>query len=79
MKLAKNAIDVGIYTNQREAQLTFWQEEVGLPFDELLKVGGGTHQLRHDLNGSVFSKIPIPWVLKMHLLLNFFKKFSYEN
>lgn len=54
MKLAKNAIDVGIYTNQREAQLAFWQQEVGLPFEELLKVGGGTHQLRHDLNGSVF-------------------------
>ncbi len=54
MELAKNAIDVGIYTNQREAQLEFWQNEVGLPFEELLKVGGGTHQLRHNLNGSVF-------------------------
>lgn len=54
MKLAKNAIDVGIYTNQREAQLSFWQQEVGLPFEELLKVGGGVHQLRHNLNGSVF-------------------------
>ena len=54
MKLAKNAIDVGIYTNLREEQLAFWQSEVGLPFEELLKVGGGVHQLRHDLNGSVF-------------------------
>ena len=54
MKLAKNAIDVGIYTNQREEQLEFWQQEVGLEFEELLKVGGGVHQLRHNLNGSVF-------------------------
>lgn len=54
MELAKNAIDVGIYTNQRESQLEFWQNEVGLPFEELLKVGGGSHQLRHNLNGSVF-------------------------
>ena len=54
MELAKNAIDVGIYTNQREVQLAFWQEQVGLPFEELLKVGGGVHQLRHNLIGSVF-------------------------
>jgi catechol 2,3-dioxygenase-like lactoylglutathione lyase family enzyme len=54
MELAKNAIDIGIYTNQREQQLSFWQEQVGLPFEELLKVGGGSHQLRHALNGSVF-------------------------
>ena len=33
--------------------LAFWGEEVGLPFEELLKVGGGTHQLRHGLNGAV--------------------------
>tara|TARA_R110002073_G_scaffold7456_2_gene42376 strand:- start:7551 stop:8237 length:687 start_codon:yes stop_codon:yes gene_type:complete len=54
MELAKNAIDVGIFTNQREEQLAFWQEKVGLPFEELLKTGGGAHQLRHGLNGSVF-------------------------
>jgi len=54
MELAKNAIDVGIYTNQREEQLSFWQDQVGLPFEELLKVGGGSHQLRHGLKGSVF-------------------------
>ena len=54
MELAKNAIDIGIFTNQREEQLSFWQEQVGLPFEELLKTGGGSHQLRHALNGSVF-------------------------
>jgi lactoylglutathione lyase len=54
MKLAKECIDIGIYTNQREEQLAFWQNKVGLPFEELLKVGGGSHQLRHSLNGSIF-------------------------
>ena len=54
MKLAKDCIDIGVQTNQREAMLAFWGDEVGLPFEELLKVGGGTHQLRHGLNGAVF-------------------------
>ena len=54
MKLAKDCIDVGVQTNQRDAMLTFWGDEIGLPFEELLKVGGGTHQLRHGLNGAVF-------------------------
>ena len=39
MKLAKDCIDIGVQTNQREPMLAFWQEEAGLPFEELLKVG----------------------------------------
>jgi lactoylglutathione lyase len=54
MKLAKNYIDVGIQTNQLEPMMSFWQKEISLPYEELLKVGGGTHQHRHMLNGSVF-------------------------
>ncbi len=54
MKLAKDHIDIGIQTNQREEMLTFWGETIGLPYDELLKVGGGMHQHRHALNGSIF-------------------------
>ena len=54
MKLAKPCIDIGIFTNQREEQLAFWQQDINLPFSELLKTGGGSHQLRHDLNGSIF-------------------------
>lgn len=54
MKLAKDYIDVGVQTNRREPMLDFWQHRVGLPYEELLKVGGGTHQHRHSLNGSVF-------------------------
>ena len=54
MRLAKPFIDVGVQTNQRESMLSFWGQTVGLSFEELLKVGGGTHQLRHHCNGSVF-------------------------
>ncbi len=54
MKLAKNYIDVGVQTNKLEPMMSFWQQDVGLPYEELLKVGGGTHQHRHTLNGSVF-------------------------
>lgn len=54
MKLAKPYIDVGIQTNNKQPMLDFWQHEAGLPYEELLKVGGGNHQHRHSLNGSVF-------------------------
>lgn len=54
MKLAKDYIDVGVQTNRLEPMLKFWQEEAGLEYEELLKVGGGTHQHRHAMNGSVF-------------------------
>lgn len=54
MKLAKDAIDIGVYTNQLEPMLGFWQETIGLPYEELLKVGGGVHQHRLGLAGSVF-------------------------
>lgn len=54
MRLAKPFIDLGLQTNQRESMLGFWGQTVGLEFEELLKVGGGTHQLRHQCNGSVF-------------------------
>ena len=54
MKLSKEFIDVGVQTNQRESMLDFWGNDIGLPYEELLKVGGGNHQHRHTLNGSVF-------------------------
>ncbi len=64
MELAKPYIDFGLYTNNREAMLDFWQNDVGLAFDHLLKVGGGVHQLRHDMNGSVLkinaARDPLP-------------------
>jgi catechol 2,3-dioxygenase-like lactoylglutathione lyase family enzyme len=34
--------------------LAFWQEEVGLAFENLLPIGQGLRQHRHGMNGSVF-------------------------
>jgi len=50
---AKQAIDVGLYTDQLDASLAFWRDEVGLPYEELLKAGGGIHQHRLTLHGGV--------------------------
>ena len=54
MNLAKHCIDVGVRTNNIDAMLEFWTKEVGLPYMELLKVGGGVHQHRLSLKGSIF-------------------------
>lgn len=44
--------------------LAFWRDEIGLPYEELLKIGGGVHQHRLGLNGSVFklnhARDPLP-------------------
>ena len=53
MRLAKDGIDVGLYTNQYEALRDFYCDRLGLPYEELLKVGGGVHQHRLGLRGSV--------------------------
>ena len=53
MNLAKPYIDVGLYCRDREAVTAFWQQEVGLAFESLLKLGGGAQQWRHDLSGSI--------------------------
>ncbi|MGV0033792.1 MAG: hypothetical protein ACNYPE_02130, partial [Candidatus Azotimanducaceae bacterium WSBS_2022_MAG_OTU7] len=64
MKLAKDCIDVGVRTNNLDAMLRFWTKEVGLPYDELLKIGGGVHQHRLGLNGSILklnhARSPLP-------------------
>lgn len=53
MELAKPRIDVGLFTTNLEPMLDFWQNEIGLPFDHVLPLGGGLQQHRHDLLGSV--------------------------
>lgn len=53
MKLAKPSLDVGLFTNNIDGMLRFYQDEIGLPFEELLPTGGGARQYRHGLNGSV--------------------------
>lgn len=51
--LAKPALDVGLFTNQRDAMLAFWQGPAGVPFGELLPIGGGVQQHRHAIGDSV--------------------------
>lgn len=53
MRLAKDFLDFGLFTNNLEPMLEFWQNEVGLPFEEMLPTGGGSRQHRHGLNGAV--------------------------
>ena len=53
MKLAKECLDVGLYTEQYEPARAFYCDQLGLPYEELLKVGGGVHQHRFGLHGSV--------------------------
>jgi lactoylglutathione lyase len=52
-ELAKDRLDVGLYTNRVDELRQFYGETLGLPYEELLKVGGGVHQHRYGLRGSV--------------------------
>lgn len=51
--IAKDCLDVGLFTNNLETMLSFWQSEIGLSFDHMLPVGGGVRQYRHDYEGAV--------------------------
>lgn len=53
LKLAKPALDVGLFTNDRESMLPFWQQEVGLSCAEMLPLGGGLQQHRHPIGESI--------------------------
>ena len=53
MKLAKASLDVGLYTNDIDALRAFYEHTIGLPYEELLRAGGGVHQHRLGLRGSV--------------------------
>jgi len=53
MKLAKPRFDIGLATNNLDEMLSFWQNDVGVPLDHVLKVRRGQNQHRHDLMGSV--------------------------
>jgi lactoylglutathione lyase len=64
VRIAKPAIDVGLHTNNKDQLLSFWQNEIGLPFAETLPVGRGVHQLRHAIGDSVLkinhNRDPLP-------------------
>jgi lactoylglutathione lyase len=53
MDLAKPQLDIGLFTNQRDAQLAFWQQTAGLAYDHMGKLGGGMQQHRHHAHGSI--------------------------
>jgi catechol 2,3-dioxygenase-like lactoylglutathione lyase family enzyme len=53
MELAKDCIDVGLFTNRIEEMRQFYGERIRLPYEELLPVGGGVKQYRYGLLGSV--------------------------
>ena len=53
MDLAKYQLDIGLFTNQREEMLSFWQGLPGVAYEGPLSVGGGVQQHRHQLRGSV--------------------------
>ena len=52
--IAKDCVDIGLFTNNLDPMLSFWQSEIGLSFDHMLPVGGGVRQYRHDYERAVF-------------------------
>ena len=64
MKLAKQHLDIGLFSNKRDEQLAFWQHTVGLAYDHVGKLGGGVQQHRHHMNGSILkmnhARDPLP-------------------
>ena len=53
MRLAKQHVDLGLFTNNTDAMLAFWRNDAGLTYEEMLPMGGGLRQHRHAMNGSV--------------------------
>jgi catechol 2,3-dioxygenase-like lactoylglutathione lyase family enzyme len=53
VQLAKPHLDIGLFCRDIDASRAFYEQSVGLPYEELLKVGGGVHQHRLGLRGAV--------------------------
>ena len=53
MHLAKQHLDVGFSTNDWDAVQRFWGEEIGLVYEEYLKIGSGVRQHRFGVHGTV--------------------------
>lgn len=64
MELAKNCLDLGLFTNRLDEMKKFYGERLQLPYEELLPLGGGMQQHRYGLLGSVLkinhSRDPLP-------------------
>jgi len=63
MKLAKPHLDIGLFTNDIDAQRAFWGDTIGLRLDHELKLGNGWVQHRYDAHDSVIkvNHIPTPF------------------
>jgi catechol 2,3-dioxygenase-like lactoylglutathione lyase family enzyme len=53
VRLAKPCLDLGLYCSDILASRAFYEGTLGLPYEELLKIGGGQHQHRVGLLGAV--------------------------
>jgi lactoylglutathione lyase len=53
MNLVKACLDVGMFTENLDAQNEFWTSVVGLPAEKMLKLGDGIHQHRFLVGKSV--------------------------
>jgi catechol 2,3-dioxygenase-like lactoylglutathione lyase family enzyme len=53
MNLAKQFMDVGLFTNRIDEMRAFYSEQVRLPYEELLPISSGVKQYRFGLLGSV--------------------------
>jgi lactoylglutathione lyase len=53
MRLAKQHLDIGLFTNEIAAHDQFWGETVGLRLDHKLPIGRGIVQHRYDAHDSV--------------------------
>src|SRR5580698_3047815 len=60
MDLAKQSVDVGIFTNNIEQMQEFYGKTLGLAFESVLPVGGGIKQYRYLANGSVIKLMATP-------------------
>ncbi len=64
MHLVSPYVDIGIFTNNIDPMLAFWQEEVGLQPGATMALGPGWIQHRFDMNGSVLKinhiEAPLP-------------------
>jgi lactoylglutathione lyase len=53
VQLAKPHLDIGLFCRDVDASRAFYELSIGLPYEELLKVGGGIQQHRLGLQGAV--------------------------
>ena len=54
MKVSRRLFDVGVITNQREAMLEFWRDEIGFPVERELHPVEGVMQYKLTMMGAVF-------------------------